>query len=116
MKTSAILVALAASMSASAYTITFKNQCNYGEERLLCLLTGQPFDILCLAVWPAVGKAPKGQVDNSVRFGAKLNPGQSVSWNIDGHQLVRKNRTTHALDVLMDCLGHPRLGAYGLRF
>ena len=31
MKTSAILVALAASMSASAYTITFKNQCNYGE-------------------------------------------------------------------------------------
>ncbi|KAL1663758.1 thaumatin [Schizophyllum commune] len=68
MKTSAILVALAASMSASAYTITFKNQCSY-------------------AVWPAVGKAPNGQVDNSVRFGAKLNPGQSVSWNIDGHQL-----------------------------
>ncbi|KAI5823772.1 Osmotin, thaumatin-like protein [Schizophyllum commune Tattone D] len=68
MKTSAILVALAASMSASAYTITFKNQCNY-------------------AVWPAVGKAPQGQVDNSVRFGAKLNPGENISWNIDGHQL-----------------------------
>ena len=116
MKTSAILVALSASMSASAYTITFKNQCSYGEYRLSCVSMRQPANLHCVAVWPAVGKAPNGQVDNSVRFGAKLNPGQSVSWNIDGHQLVRENRTTHALDVLMDCLGHPRLGAYGLRF
>ncbi|KAL1748909.1 thaumatin [Schizophyllum fasciatum] len=68
MKTSAILVALAASMSASAYTITFKNQCGY-------------------TVWPAIGKAPNGQVDTSVKFGAKLNPGQSVTWGIDNHQL-----------------------------
>ena len=67
-----------------------------------------------LAVWPAVGKAPNGQVDNSVRFGAKLNPGQSVSWGIDNHQLVRAAAPPYAFRVLTCNLGHPWLGPHWL--
>ncbi|PWN39054.1 Osmotin, thaumatin-like protein [Ceraceosorus guamensis] len=37
-------------------------------------------------VWPAGGRAPYGQPDNSVRYGYHLTPGTSNAWNIDDHQ------------------------------
>ncbi|MCO5549781.1 hypothetical protein L7F22_003254 [Adiantum nelumboides] len=52
----------------SAYTITFVNKCSY-------------------TVWPAIGAAPNGQPNQSIRFGARLNPGQSVSHGIDDHAI-----------------------------
>ena len=67
-----------------------------------------------LAVWPAVGKAPNGQVDTSVSFGAKLNPGQSVSWGIDNHQLVRAAAPPSTSRALTCNLGHPWLGPHWL--
>ncbi|PBK63092.1 Osmotin thaumatin-like protein [Armillaria solidipes] len=60
------LVALAS--SASAFTITFKNNCGY-------------------TVWPAVGKAPNGVPDTSVSFGTTLGPGASASFGVDDHAL-----------------------------
>lgn len=52
----------------SAYTIKFVNKCSY-------------------TVWPAIGAAPDGQPNNSIRFGDRLNSGQSVSHGIDDHAL-----------------------------
>ncbi|PWN34554.1 Osmotin, thaumatin-like protein [Meira miltonrushii] len=40
----------------SAYTIKFVNKCSY-------------------TVWPAIGAAPNGQPNNSIRFGDRLSPG-----------------------------------------
>ncbi|KAK0202215.1 Osmotin thaumatin-like protein [Desarmillaria ectypa] len=54
--------------SASAFTITFKNNCGY-------------------TVWPAVGKAPNGVPDTSISFGTTLAPGASASFGVDDHAL-----------------------------
>ncbi|TFK97241.1 Osmotin thaumatin-like protein [Pterulicium gracile] len=63
-----IAVVTLSALSASAYTIKFVNNCSY-------------------TVWPAVGKAPNGKPDTSVRFGAKLAPKASTSFNVGDKQL-----------------------------
>ncbi|TRM65811.1 thaumatin [Schizophyllum amplum] len=68
MKFTAVAALAASIASASAYTVTFKNQCSY-------------------AVWPAMGKAPNGAVDPSFAYGAKLNPGESITWGVDNYAL-----------------------------
>ena len=65
----AVASLLVLSSSASAFTIKFVNKCSY-------------------TVWPAVGKAPNGSPDNSVRFGTKLASGASASFGVDDHALV----------------------------
>lgn len=62
----AVLVSLAATIS--AYDIHFVNRCPY-------------------TVWPAVGKAPNGQPDTSVKFGTKLISGQTASFGVDDNQI-----------------------------
>ena len=52
----------------TAYTIKFVNKCSY-------------------TVWPAIGAAPNGQPSNSIKFGDRLNPGQSISHGIDDHAI-----------------------------
>jgi len=54
--------------SSTAYNINFINKCTY-------------------TVWPAIGAAPNGQPNQSIRFGDRLNPGQSISHGIDDHAL-----------------------------
>ncbi|CAD6886642.1 unnamed protein product [Tilletia controversa] len=61
-------LALALASSASAFNIHFQNNCGY-------------------TIWPAVGKAPNGQPDGSVSFGARLDPGQSADYGVDDHQI-----------------------------
>lgn len=51
-----------------------------------------------VAVWPAVGKAPNGKPDTSVRFGAKLAPKASTSFNVGDKQLVRQ---TFTVDIVL---------------
>ncbi|KIY66150.1 Osmotin, thaumatin-like protein [Cylindrobasidium torrendii FP15055 ss-10] len=68
MKFSTAAAALAFAASANAFTINFVNRCSY-------------------TVWPAVGKAPNGQPDTSVAFGARLNAGASVSYGVDDRAL-----------------------------
>lgn len=51
-----------------AYSIHFQNSCSY-------------------TIWPAVGKAPNGQPDGSVRFGQRLNPGESTDFKVANNQL-----------------------------
>ncbi|KAK0558761.1 hypothetical protein OC844_004903 [Tilletia horrida] len=43
--------------------------------------------ILATLVWAAVGKAPNGQPDPSVAFGARLDPGQPADFGVDNYQL-----------------------------
>ena len=54
--------------SSTAYNINFVNRCTY-------------------TVWPAIGAAPNGQPNQSIKFGDRLNPGQSVSHGIDDHAI-----------------------------
>ncbi|KAK0555454.1 hypothetical protein OC846_001714 [Tilletia horrida] len=62
-------LALATASSVSAFNIHFYNKC--------------PFDI-----WAAVGKAPNGQPDNSVRFSAFVGAnGGTADYGVDDHQI-----------------------------
>ncbi|KAE8223379.1 hypothetical protein CF326_g8204 [Tilletia indica] len=61
-------LALSLASSAVAFNIHFQNNCGY-------------------TVWPAVGKAPNGQPDGSVNFGARLDPGGSADFGVDDHQI-----------------------------
>ncbi|TFL03439.1 thaumatin [Pterulicium gracile] len=55
-------------MSASAYTINFVNRCGY-------------------TVWAAAGSAPNGFPNGNVRWGARLDPGQSAGVGVSDHEL-----------------------------
>ncbi|PIL25263.1 hypothetical protein GSI_13152 [Ganoderma sinense ZZ0214-1] len=68
MKTLALIVIVGYTACASAFTINFVNKCKF-------------------TVWPAAGKASNGQPDPSVKFGQKLDPGQSASFKVDDHAL-----------------------------
>ncbi|TFK99112.1 Osmotin thaumatin-like protein [Pterulicium gracile] len=63
-----LVVVAASALSASAYTIRFVNNCPY-------------------TVWPAVGKAPNGQPDNSVRFGARLDSRGTTSFGVNDREI-----------------------------
>ncbi|EJD46954.1 Osmotin, thaumatin-like protein [Auricularia subglabra TFB-10046 SS5] len=58
----ALVTALAA--GASAFKLTFQNNCEF-------------------TVWPAVGLAPSGHPDNRFSWGMRADPGQSVSVEVD---------------------------------
>lgn len=51
-----------------AYTIHFQNNCRY-------------------TVWPAVGAAPNGQPNQSIKYGARLDPRQASSFGVDDKAL-----------------------------
>ncbi|KZV89438.1 Osmotin, thaumatin-like protein [Exidia glandulosa HHB12029] len=57
-----LLTALAA--GASAFTLTFQNNCDE-------------------TVWPAIGLAPSGRPDNKFSWGERLDPGQKKSAQVD---------------------------------
>jgi hypothetical protein len=67
---SALLLLIGSSMSGAVmgYTLHFKNNCHF-------------------TVWPAVGKAPNGQPDPSVAYGAKLAPGASSRFGVNDHEI-----------------------------
>lgn len=63
------LFAASLASSASAYTINWQNNCGYD-------------------VWPGLGKAPNGQVDPSVAYGAHLSAnGGTASYSLDDGQI-----------------------------
>lgn len=62
------LMVLMSSLKVFAYTIRFQNSCSF-------------------PIWSAIGKAPNGQPDGSVRFGHKLEVGQTVDFVIANHQI-----------------------------
>ncbi|KAA1120220.1 hypothetical protein PGT21_037279 [Puccinia graminis f. sp. tritici] len=70
MMKSTLLLLISSSMCGVAfgYTLHFQNNC--------------PF-----TVWPAVGKAPNGQPDPSVAYGAKLEPGGSSQFGVNDGEI-----------------------------
>lgn len=62
----AALASLAATVS--AYDIHFVNSCSY-------------------TIWPAVGKAPNGQPDDSVAYGTELAPGGTADFGVDDSEI-----------------------------
>lgn len=67
---SALLLLIGFSMSGAvmSYTLRFRNNCPY-------------------TVWPAVGKAPNGQPDPSVAYGARLDPGGSSQFGVNDQEI-----------------------------
>ena len=93
MKVLALLAVVGCAASSSAFTIKFVNKCKFSTSipfhMQLYIRSHHHLSSLRTAVWPAVGKAPNGQPDRSVSFGKRLDPGQSVSFGVDDHALVR---------------------------
>ena len=115
MKNVAVALAFAAAFiaPASAITIKFQNNCGYSENYSVARNLPLSTNLLSLAVWPAVGKAPNGQPDRSVAFGTRLGPGASASFGVGDTQIVGRGDTCTGL-ILTQIAGHPSVGTYGL--
>ncbi|KAH9458698.1 hypothetical protein MJO29_005791 [Puccinia striiformis f. sp. tritici] len=69
-KTALLILIIGSSMIGTTigYTLRFKNNCGF-------------------TVWPAVGKAPNGQPDPSVAYGARLDPGGSSQFGVNDREI-----------------------------